>query len=229
MIMMNIPIKVMNQELFWETLRKDKGLKLQRNFITSHMRILNRKGIRMAWGSGDEMESMMDWLAKPWRGCKRGDILAAPRHGGLYFHYAIYAGYGQVIHYAPDTSDTGYGKCCIHEAPFTEFLLSETSYERLHFSEDGTDPILEHVAPIVGYLEQDMSRNSSFLSEFNGWLRNRQGYHLYSAKETIERAESRIGEYSYNLVFNNCEHFALCCKTGIEESPQVKGLLKRFI
>lgn len=51
-------------------------------------------------------------------------------------------------------------------------------------------------------------------------------YHLYSPNETIQRAQSRLGENKYNLFFNNCEHFAIWCKTGIHESYQVEQLLK---
>ena len=46
-------------------------------------------------------------------------------------------------------------------------------------------------------------------------------YKLYSADETIKRAHSRLGEKNYNLIFNNCEHFAVWCKTGISDSAQV--------
>ncbi len=35
------------------------------------------------------------------------------------------------------------------------------------------------------------------------------------------RAESRLGESSYNLVTNNCEHFARWCVEGEPRSPQV--------
>lgn len=38
----------------------------------------------------------------------------------------------------------------------------------------------------------------------------------------IERAESRLSENDYNLVFNNCEHFAVWCKTGKSRSGQVE-------
>ena len=38
----------------------------------------------------------------------------------------------------------------------------------------------------------------------------------------IAKAKSRLGESSYNILFNNCEHFALCCKTGSDRSFQVK-------
>lgn len=37
----------------------------------------------------------------------------------------------------------------------------------------------------------------------------------------IRRAESRLGEQKYNLLFNNCEHFANWCKTGVSYSQQV--------
>ena len=36
---------------------------------------------------------------------------------------------------------------------------------------------------------------------------------------------SRIGEQRYNLLFNNCEHFASWCKTGRHQSGQVEGWL----
>lgn len=39
----------------------------------------------------------------------------------------------------------------------------------------------------------------------------------------LERAESRLGEQRYNLLTNNCEHFANWCKTGGNESEQLAG------
>ena len=48
------------------------------------------------------------------------------------------------------------------------------------------------------------------------------GSQPFSGKETVNRARSRIGEKSYNLIFNNCEHFALWCKTGRSKSIQVE-------
>jgi hypothetical protein len=38
----------------------------------------------------------------------------------------------------------------------------------------------------------------------------------------VQRAEGRLGERKYNLLFNNCEHFATWCKTGISESRQIE-------
>ncbi len=45
------------------------------------------------------------------------------------------------------------------------------------------------------------------------------------AGDTLRRAMSRLGEQRYNLLFNNCEHFAHWCKTGRHRSAQVEGWL----
>lgn len=42
---------------------------------------------------------------------------------------------------------------------------------------------------------------------------------------TLRRAMGRIGEQRYNLLFNNCEHFAHWCKTGRHRSAQVEDWL----
>jgi hypothetical protein len=42
---------------------------------------------------------------------------------------------------------------------------------------------------------------------------------------TLRRAMSRLGEQNYNLLFNNCEHFAHWCKTGRHRSAQVEDWL----
>lgn len=48
----------------------------------------------------------------------------------------------------------------------------------------------------------------------------------YISEDVVRRAESRLGEkFAYNLLFNNCEHFATWCKTGIYHSQQVQDFL----
>mgnify|MGYP001167030026 FL=1 len=47
------------------------------------------------------------------------------------------------------------------------------------------------------------------------------------ARVTLQRAMSRIGEQNYNLLFNNCEHFATWCKTGRHRSGQIDSVLER--
>ena len=43
-------------------------------------------------------------------------------------------------------------------------------------------------------------------------------HHSYPADRVISRANKRLGEKKYNLVFNNCEHFAAWCKVGRSRS-----------
>lgn len=42
---------------------------------------------------------------------------------------------------------------------------------------------------------------------------------------TVKRALSRLGENKYNLLFNNCEHFATWCKIGVSESKQINDFI----
>lgn len=46
------------------------------------------------------------------------------------------------------------------------------------------------------------------------------------AGQTLRRAMGRLGEQNYNLLFNNCEHFAHWCKTGRHRSAQVEDVLQ---
>lgn len=45
-------------------------------------------------------------------------------------------------------------------------------------------------------------------------------------KDVVLRARKRLGENQYNPFGNNCEHFAMWCKTNIASSEQVKNLWK---
>ncbi|MGC9524526.1 MAG: lecithin retinol acyltransferase family protein [Limnospira sp.] len=47
----------------------------------------------------------------------------------------------------------------------------------------------------------------------------------YIADTAILRAESRLGERKYNLLFNNCEHFATWCITGVSDSRQIRNFI----
>ncbi len=47
-----------------------------------------------------------------------------------------------------------------------------------------------------------------------------------TAGVTLRRAMGRIGEQKYNLLFNNCEHFANWCKTGLHRSLQMEEWLQ---
>ena len=48
---------------------------------------------------------------------------------------------------------------------------------------------------------------------------------LFDASEVIQRARSRIGEDSYSLLRNNCEHLCEWCLYGVSRSYQVERAL----
>lgn len=45
----------------------------------------------------------------------------------------------------------------------------------------------------------------------------------YSRAESVDRGYSRLGENSYNLVFNNCERFVYWCIDGVPVCGQIEG------
>lgn len=51
------------------------------------------------------------------------------------------------------------------------------------------------------------------------------------AKELLDqkKAEDILGQKEYCVFFNNCEHFATYCKTGLKESEQIKFFIKNGI
>jgi hypothetical protein len=51
--------------------------------------------------------------------------------------------------------------------------------------------------------------------------------HLSSIEDVVSRARSRLGERSYDLLLNNCEHFCSWCQTGEARSAQIDRLTRR--
>ena len=84
------------------------------------------------------------------------------------------------------------------------------------------DMVTVHLSPFREFLGD--SRNYYVVS-----LKKGSGIRAYSPEETVRRAYSRLGESSYNLITNNCEHFALWCKTGVNGSHQVEALLAETV
>ena len=51
----------------------------------------------------------------------------------------------------------------------------------------------------------------------------------YNPEKTVKIARARIGEYGYNIIHNNCEHFAYECVFGKKYSSQeekVRSIIK---
>lgn len=164
-------------------------------------------------------QTRKDEIVKP----KVGDIIGVSR--GLYDHIGVYIGRNQVIHFSSEDGDTSTNNEII-KTNLIRFLRDSKSYYIFQFPEQYGTP--KKSKPIL---------SSSFKSS-QGTLEildilmtlnerdKRKRYKLYSGTETAERAKSRLGEKDYSLIFKNCEHFAIWCKTGISESHQVNKIFK---
>lgn len=51
----------------------------------------------------------------------------------------------------------------------------------------------------------------------------------FTPNEIVCRAESRLGEDSYNLLFNNCEHFCNWCTHDDDYSYQTAGVIENSV
>ncbi|MFC7685778.1 lecithin retinol acyltransferase family protein [Ureibacillus sp. GCM10028918] len=70
---------------------------------------------------------------------------------------------------------------------------------------------------VIHYLIEGVTVDSLETFADGSIVRRKNAYQSptnYSPNEIITRAQSRLGEYSYNLVFNNCEHFCRWCRKG---------------
>ena len=133
---------------------------------------------------------------------KYGDVIFCCRCNSLYKHFGIYLGDGKVIHYVSLPGDSDMDHAVILETDMEAFSKGDTVYV-MKF------PKRRHVSSIIcKYLMTE-------------------DYHLYSPEETVLRAKSKLGQHGirngrYNLLENNCEHFAIWCKTGVMECWQLR-------
>ena len=212
----NVEWETMGGMVFWKTLENKMGIRLQRNYLTGYCRILNDSDIRIAWGSENVMKEKFRRLTAD-SFLNPGDIIGVTRNSAmrLYDHYAVYLGDDQVIHYCGEGGDFT-DNITIHKANIGEFMKSDHNFFVLYFEDTLHAP--KKIFYRSDLLSFDKIYENQLIYEGSG------NFELYSPEETIARAQSRIGEKEYNLVTNNCEHFALWCKTGVAASFQVARL-----
>ena len=194
--------RIISEKGDWENAKELHGFSLQKDRLSNRYRIVDSASVQKAIGSKEAMEARLERLAKG-HFLEAGDVIGVHRPG--YEHYGIYIGNERVIHYAGEGSDF-LGPICIHEASFSEFMKDGGECFYLHFQEK---------LPIKIYRSEKLYSGDSLP------FANTKEYRIFSPEETVRRARERVGEEEYNLIFKNCEHFALWCKTGVEESTQV--------
>ena len=171
----------------------------------------------------------------PAQGLEPGDILGITRPAG-YEHYAVYIGGGRVIHFAGADGDLGLAE--VREAPMSAFLDGQRDFFVLDFTRLGKRPDRKpHGSPSVltPLHEVGVKVISDAIDSALARPEDPDIIHIYTPEETVARAKSVIGanehsfERDYHLLFNNCEHFAVWCKTGLHKSYQVEDILSFLI
>ena len=221
----NLPFPTNGGKVFWEDLECKGEYTLQRNLFDGHCRIINEENIRIAWGNEGQMRAKLQALTTSIRKrrAKCGDVIGVHRIGGLYDHYGIFQSDSCVYEYSAKGGDFS-GEIEIHCTTLDQFVRDSGSYFVLTFPERYGLPGKLPVPMTVGSasLKGDIENILWLIGE----MCSSDDYHLYSPNETIARAKGRLGEKTYNLLTNNCEHYAIWCKTGMRQSHQVDALLK---
>ncbi len=154
-----------------------------------------------------------------------GDVIYVDR--GLYKHFGIYSGKKKVIHYTKD--DASFLDGTIQETSLSKFMDGERICCVCNFDERGNRTSVEK-SILPAPLALDVGNK---LNIFDGLKIFKSLYDLifseegklYSPEETVSRARNCIGQKGYDLLFHNCEHFAVWCKTGVEKSAQIDEII----
>lgn len=217
----NLEFPTNGGNLLWRDVKCKNGWRLQTNYLTGLSRILDNADVRKAWGSPVVMEEKFRRLTRS-EFLEPGDVVGVVRKKALnmYEHYAVYIGEGQVVHYSGTGADFS-GRICVHIDTLADFLKGDDDYFVLFFHKSFASP--RKIQVKTSFNMNDVSL------DYQLYLNKGNVFKLYSPQETMERALSRVGEDKYNLLLNNCEHFAIWCKTGVSESYQVKRVINSLL
>ncbi|KAK7093759.1 phospholipase A and acyltransferase 3-like [Littorina saxatilis] len=129
-----------------------------------------------------------------------GDLIEFPRE--YYSHWAVYIGDKKVVHLAGDENDGINGQIDADK-------LMTISGQRF-------GKALVKVENFWNVVDGSRARKNN----------NKDGKHPpLSKQEIVENALSKIGRIGYNVLFDNCEHFAKWCRYGLNKSDQVDTFL----
>ena len=236
-------------QYLWESIYRKGIYQIQQHKIFRNYRILDMRNVCVSTGSERAMYAKLDMLLKNDNYIKLpqyGDVIGVCR-GRVYDHYGIYENDNSVIEFA--AADGDFGEPIIHQTTFSKFLDSSKRCfilvfpdvyglpGKMFFSPDV--PI--HARPndslsdkVFGFLDSINADAEKTIDDCLEALDSCEFYNLYTPRETVERAKSCIGKTNfgngsggYALRRNNCEHFAIWCKTGLRQSMQAEGPFMR--
>ena len=134
-----------------------------------------------------------------------GDHIAYHRKSGAYWHHAIVENIYK------------------EKGEFSVFEYTNTCSE---FVQDVGDFVLAAVQLKIQSL--DCIPDLAKVKRTNGFTLEKEDVYVFeheeclNSRQVLKRARSKVGEGRYSPVTNNCEHFAMWCKTGKSFSDQTK-------
>lgn len=147
----------------------------------------------------------------------RADHISVPRLGGLFVHHGIDCGDGTVIHFTGERwRDPRKVQRTTLEAFARNTAIAVRDYREFFERLKQPDSLPRRMRI---YWQQERKRLSGEYEKFAA----------FSADAVIRRAESQLGRSDFDIVMNNCEHFATWCKTGIKDSEQVDALWRKVL
>lgn len=234
----------------WDTVAAEGMFRLQRHKLTRHCRILDLRNVCVDYGLERKMRARLGELARQSATLcvpAFGDVICVSR--GVYDHYGIYVSDSEVIEFSPRN---GNGICTIQVTTFAEFIGGSKRCCYLVFSDSYALPGKVEFSPAVRRVTGIQLDAWQTLRTFADSIRPDPAayrdvnladaldtparYHLYTPAQTVERARAQVGKdhfgegkERYSLLRNNCEHFAIWCKTGLRMSTQTEGGLLRTL
>jgi hypothetical protein len=142
-----------------------------------------------------------------------GDHIYVHRLGGIYSHHGIDVGDGAVVHYTGDD----WLSSRVRRSSLAEFTIGHPVRVRSYVD-------FQRAASLEELVVRETNRRVQALGDrlFGRDTVDRDP----SPEAVVARAGSRLGEGGFDFLFNNCEHFATWCKTGIRDSRQIEAIWK---
>lgn len=145
----------------------------------------------------------------------RGDHIYVDRLRGIYAHHGIDTGDGWVIHYT--------GKNWRDPRKVQRTTVEDFAQGGDIQTKDYSEFFAALQSPQSYHRKKSSYQISRFLNRLGGIDLDQLDL---SPDAVIDRAEARIGERAFSIIFHNCEHFSSWCKTGISNSEQVNAIWK---
>jgi hypothetical protein len=147
----------------------------------------------------------------------RADHIMVPRLGGVFVHHGIDCGDGTVIHFTGRTWTT----------PRSVQRTSMREFAR------GAEVAVRDYREFFARLERPEHLPRRLQMQWRRELKRFLGAGVetwdFTPDAVIARAESRLGRLDFDVMLNNCEHFATWCKTGTSDSEQVYGVWRTVL